>query len=405
MKTYYQSMDLTFQKVRLNIRGKEYSGLGFMKWEAEKGFQIEILLDEKYRSTRTGTGKLANFSRMIDQSLIRMQLKSGARAFARISIHSEWQLLLDNRLTVSVNKVISYEKLPKNAPVTPDSWRGSALLYTSSKLFLPDKVNSETRINDRLVNQNHSIGGLDYKDDDIQFVGRMLDDKHLELHWTLSRAKFDRRSAGKWAEGAQLALSILVFQDIRILKHESIFGTQEKAVLIRKTEPERLALYGGGIWRVSHDEIVNLTRFLASDSPHVSVCHHIFEQMVEADRQQTWAATELLLSTILEAALRTIYGYPYIAGGNVNFPRKDCMERFCADYWTSDWEEPSRKALDIFKKMRHRNAHPDWLTVSEGTEIDERHAESVDDMKFLCWFYRYMILGMAGFKNLKVYFP
>ena len=55
--------------------------------------------------------------------------------------------------------------------------------------------------------------------------------------------------------------------------------------------------------------------------------------------------------------------------------------------------------------MRHRNAHPDWLTIRGGALEEPSLERSLDDIVFLSAFYGYMVRSLAGFKDLKPRFP
>jgi antitoxin ParD1/3/4 len=55
--------------------------------------------------------------------------------------------------------------------------------------------------------------------------------------------------------------------------------------------------------------------------------------------------------------------------------------------------------------LRDRNAHPDWLFSQGGSLSEAEQVQSLDNMLLLSRFYGYMILALAGFKNLEPIFP
>jgi hypothetical protein len=59
----------------------------------------------------------------------------------------------------------------------------------------------------------------------------------------------------------------------------------------------------------------------------------------------------------------------------------------------------------LHARLRHRNAHPDWLTTPNGVLSKEELKESTKDLIFLSRFYGYMILALAGFKEVEPLFP
>ena len=82
-------------------------------------------------------------------------------------------------------------------------------------------------------------------------------------------------------------------------------------------------------------------------------------------------AAELLLSTILEAALRTWEEIPFVLGDRT-FNRKVSLERFREEYFSEEWKESCDLALRSHTNLRHRNAHPDWLTGHGGSLSHEK---------------------------------
>ena len=69
------------------------------------------------------------------------------------------------------------------------------------------------------------------------------------------------------------------------------------------------------------------------------------------------------------------------------------------------WENPCKEVLTAYRQLRHRNAHPDWLTTSDGGESEPAMEKSLDAMIRLAWFYGYMILALAKFEDLRPEFP
>ncbi|MGB3495662.1 MAG: hypothetical protein WBA57_23235 [Elainellaceae cyanobacterium] len=55
--------------------------------------------------------------------------------------------------------------------------------------------------------------------------------------------------------------------------------------------------------------------------------------------------------------------------------------------------------------LRDRNAHPDWLFNKGGYLSTAEKEQALDSMIFLSHFYGYMILSLAGVKDLKPTFP
>ncbi len=140
------------------------------------------------------------------------------------------------------------------------------------------------------------------------------------------------------------------------------------------------------------------------DDHSVRVCKSIFNQLIEASRQKTRKGQELLISTILEAALRTIDNHPF-REGEKSWKLRNSMIIFKKKYLSDEWIDYCEKAIRDHIYLRNRNAHPDWLISPGGSLSKEEMSKSLDDMIFLSRFYGYMILALAGFRNLKPQFP
>ncbi len=65
----------------------------------------------------------------------------------------------------------------------------------------------------------------------------------------------------------------------------------------------------------------------------------------------------------------------------------------------------STEVMKAHTYLRDRNAHPDWLFKQGGALSKEETEKALDNMIFLSRFYGYMILTLAGFKNLEPKFP
>ena len=153
---------------------------------------------------------------------------------------------------------------------------------------------------------------------------------------------------------------------------------------------------------------IHLTDFFVRDSSKADICRRIFWQLVEAYNQQSRQAQELLLSTILEASLRSIDRCPSISRNkqHKSWDVSHGLNKFFNTYLKSnEWESINKKVIKEHCYLRDRNAHPDWLFSQFGSLSEEEQSKSLDSMIFLSRFYGYMILALAGFEDLRPDFP
>ena len=85
------------------------------------------------------------------------------------------------------------------------------------------------------------------------------------------------------------------------------------------------------------------------------------------------------------------------------------MKQFQSEYLSGEHDSKWKKKIeDVFKayeRLRHRHAHPDWITAQGGMLSDSEIEQSINDMILLSRFYGYMILAISGIKDLEPKFP
>ena len=150
---------------------------------------------------------------------------------------------------------------------------------------------------------------------------------------------------------------------------------------------------------------IKLSEYLARDDPNARVCRAIFEQLADASRQRSLQGNEYLISTVVDAALRTMDREPFRVNDYSSWDPDTSIKRFRQNYLSDKWISACEKVMQARKRLRHRNAHPDWLYTERGALSDEQLAISLDDRILISRFCGYMILALAGFNDLEPVFP
>jgi len=415
MIDYFQEARYELDLVYFHYCGIRYQGRGIMTWNPEEGFHLEVIFDRSQRNSFTRRlGKIGVIPRS-DYFSIRMRPQGYDWAIApHIYLTDfDWFNLERRYLSKSLKRVIFCESAP---PVYPNSvWAGFALYITkSSDLKLTDNVKNSVHINNQPFSRCGRSSGIWYGDEQgYTLRGHLNDQRRLQLYWQIPRHCWLKSQGWRWALSIQDALSIWHGETIILLQREMHRGAQRITEIRKQEELDSLEFLSplGGI-DLNHDSLMRLTKFFTRNSQDANVCRRIFWQLVEASRQQGWQARELLVATILEAALRTIYNYPLQQSDNSKGLVKDCLARFRSRFFPTepdelkkDWKKACTEVLETFLRVRHRNAHPDWLVNSGGGLSEERLEESFDDLMLLSRFYGYMILGLAGFEDSVPSFP
>jgi hypothetical protein len=235
----------------------------------------------------------------------------------------------------------------------------------------------------------------------------MTDKKYLKVSWKLPRSKFTKTYNWKLAEAIQDSLSIVIGQNISLLKREVYCGVQQRFEIRRPsqiTDLDIFSLFNVGS-SLNKGYFIKLIDFLAKDERGSDICRNIFQQLIRAARQENWHVRELLVSTILEAALRNIDGQPFQAGKGKPWNVGKSLQNFINSYLSNEWHGIKASVMKAHEYLRNRNAHPDWLFTQGGALSNEEMEKSLDSMIFLSRFYGYMILALAGIKDLKPRFP
>ncbi len=408
MMNYFEEAKYILDLLYFHYRGNRYQGHGIMTWNPDEGFHLEAFLDKQGKALpRIELGKVG-ITRKSNICSIRMRPQGYDWAMAPNIIISDSNELdiSHNRLSIDFERVIFCQSIP---PIVDNSlWIGSALYETKSYLSLSDTVHTDIRINEQPIGTTWRASGISYEDNRQQkVIGHLVDKNQLKLHWKLPKSHWSKAESWRWAIAIQDALSIGYGETLWLLKREVARGSKKCTELRQKVKLDSLGLFSPfGAQPLDKRILIGLTEFFARNSPHTDICRRIFWQMVEASRQPSWQASELLLSTILEAALRSIDQRPFTPKKDNSWNVGKGLENFFNLYLPSNkWSDIRKQVMQAHSYLRDRNAHPDWLFSQGGSLSEAEQVRSLDSMILLSRFYGYMILALAGFKNLEPIFP
>jgi len=405
MNDYFEEQNYVLERIWFDYLGGRYVGNGFMSWEPDAGFHIEAILKRhgKPLPSKIEFGKI-RVPTPEDIRTIRIKpLHFNWAIIPNVSLRDNLELLLENRLSINVDRVL-FSTISENKKES--KYFCSILYETKGDLRLSHKLREETYINEQRVKYSLGKSGIWYDDKEQKISGYMDDEKHLKIFWTLDKSYYSKRDSCILPRAAKKALSMMYGQTLHLLKSEVHRGNRKIIEVRRRRKVKSLGILSPfGSQRILNMEVfLKLTDFFIRNDNYANICLKIFSQMTEAARQQSRQATELLLSTILEAALRTLYNKPFLNNAE-KFDPGDYLNRFFKEYLLKTWNGIDEKVMKARKNLRHRNAHPDWLYGQGGSLSPESVERSVDDMIILSRFYGFMILALAGFKGLKPAFP
>lgn len=389
--------------------GFKFRGRGLLIWKPEKGLNLEAFSNSRAKAKRWkhSAGKVQILS-IQDARSLRVQIPGfGWGLVPNNFLKHQEDAIEQGRLTVTPDEMYFFHPVPYHKP--NKWWCGTAHYLIAEELDFPDQVKSETTINGQFV-ASRSNGGLWQDDDtDIGLTGRNLSKEHFQLSWSLPKDRYTKTDCWRFGEAARRAFSIIFGQTIRLFRQEARRGGYEAILLRTARDVEKLGMFHRPLetlrslldqWAFNKVLFLQLSRFFLKEEHLSNVCYSIFRQMAESSRQKTWEARELLLSTILEATLRTLDNCPFKPKDH-SWRVKQSMTSFRHKYLNDNWSTVCDRAIETRNRLRHRNAHPDWLVTTGGSQSNEAWGQAMKDINFLSQFYGYMILALAKIPNLE----
>lgn len=392
------------EHLHFNRQRTTYVGQGVLTWHPQEGFDLKARVSTK-ESSNTPMKRVLRSIEIQRRTLVRLRLyDGGTRAVLPLGSVNELQL----------SDGILSEKFSRALFIQPalirrrDSWRGEALFEYAEPMMLPDVVLVETKVRGTPLGEEHSLGGLYFKKQDgMSVIARTRKEQRLiEVSWVLPAAKWTKRSCWEYADGIRYALSVLSGQVIQMKYREVHRHGRIYQEIISNPAPFSLSVIFRLFddWRLERGKVLYLADFFSRSNDRSNVARRILMQVAEASRQHTVAGRALLLSTILEAVLRTIYKKPFDPDQTKKSINIDYfLKKFRAEYLELEqhgkrWRRIINEVLDAYKRLRHRYAHPDWLSSPGGTLSREEMERTLNDLVLLSRFYGYIILGLAGIK-------
>ena len=412
MEEYFQTRERYVKHLWFRYEGIVYRGNGVLTWNPDKGFHIIAGI----KGNKVPGKKEFHSIQFNEPTRIRMEMGDGTIAITPLLRFSELGLYWSETFSINIGQLILVKNL-NNPEKLSEKWGGSAIYEADARLLFPDIVRQETTVGEVGPLESYSRAGFDYDGNNGEKIwGEVKDNKYIYFSWSFPKQNWTKNQAFRFADGLRYALSALSGETVQLRYHEAerdhriakVFNSNEKPILFGLI----LRLFDQDI--IDKNSTIQLAYFFAQENEQSKICKRIYHQIEAAVNQDSQQATELLLSTTLEAALRSIYHLPFAPGRSIRsdpFKLPNALKQFCSDYLTSnpndyrEWKKIIDKVSQAYSRLRHRNAHPDWLYAKSGMFSEKEMEQTVNDMILLSRFYGYMILGLAGFQNIQPVFP
>lgn len=407
INNFFQDREFVIDKLKFSYLGGQYTGKGFLTWSVEKGFHLDAFLEREGPTLRGRSYGAPKYIKKKDRINIRLILKESYNwgIIKNVYLGGHLEVEFEDRLSLDFSSLIL--SIAKNDMKNfKDKYYGSSLYFGIHKNHIfPDSLCKTLYLNDRKIQKEISHKGLIYDEpSSMQFKGFLKDNKYFELYWSLNKKNWTRSESWNWPDSFVDAFLFLSGKSIQIVYKMLQRGNQ---TYFQVSKPKKNIDSLDSFTLLQSPEVINKKRlirfieFFSRNSKEATTSQKILSQMTEAVNQKSWQGLEFMLSTVLEAALRTILNKPFVYNRKPRLNIQDDLQKFRKNYLTKEWKSICCEVSDVWKRLRDRSAHPDWLFDENDILSDQRKKESLNDMMFLKTFYGYMILAMSGEKNIE----
>lgn len=440
MKELFADEEELVRQLCFYYREQRFEGKGVLRWSLKDGYRLDAFIDQgQFSLTEITSSKVGKIIPHEDKVVVRMRLHPMHGWAVTPSINLNWghQVELSSKYLKLEFKKLTYfkRKLPQpenfikvfdqyqkvDTASRRSVWSGSAIYEISKEIRLPQIVSLTTELDQSFISLT-SETGISYQDDNgYKLTGYFPLPNKLQIVWEIPRREYSRKQAWNWAFALKNSISFLYGQDIQLISRSMLRGTSrcnEKIASSAVNSLDSLLRLSSekGLPDLPQEEVlIRLAQFFGSEVEEVGACFMIFWQLLEASKQEIWQIKEFMVSTALEAMLRSVYQKSLLTDKSKSSKGlvKSLLAKFEQDFIMSSvpdsekadaqrvWRQERKEVLKYFELLRHRSAHPDWLSNAGGNLSTERLEESIEAMRRLSRFYGYMLLSIAGFQNLR----
>ena len=413
---YFNKHNFVIKDAKLNYQNHLFDGHGFMEWNPDHGFDLKLFVESNtYKQPKSEKYSGSKIIKKNERSNIHLFLDFYKKAIIPSAyLPKSLTFAIDSTLQFRFHRLVLLQEL-----FYPDKdfWSGNALYRISEGMHkFPETINKSETLNETfIISRGTKHHGVSFQNEVIEIKGWKINEEYFNVLFKLSKNHYSKKFALNFPCGLQSALTFMLGEEVRRLK-TSVDCTNISVInIFKKFEVNRLRNYQTlkTFDKFTGELLANLALFLTKGYiDHEKfvesfVSKLIISQLIEAENQQSYAAQELLTATILEAALRTLYGVPFLEGEkskfDVDYHLKNQFIPQYADGKT--WRDTRKAVIKAFKRMRHRNAHPDWLIKDDSIYSDDRISDTYLDLRIMIKFYQQMILLMAGVEDVEPKLP
>lgn len=408
MDRYHQENDYHLESIEFDYLGGRYSGAGVLRWSPKDGFK----LDGKVIRSGASFGSVELYSRGLyrpeDLATFTMRVNGGFHiATPRTPVRNREILLMGGVCSQQFPEALYVERSTMYSEAAVPTASANVLLALSNDAPLPDTIERTLAVGGRKCWGEQRMGGITFTDScGWGIEGAIQSDARSP--WLLrvnagGKSATKPRNLWRWSDGLLYAMRTLTGGWVEMF--ERIAQRRHVRLTHRMLTPEPkswgdLRFFGNE--PIDKALLIHLIEFYCSRSMERRVAVGLVDHVFGASSQRFRSAKELIASTALEAALRTVSGAPFVEGSGrrANWTAAASMTAFRDRYLDLSWRKPCKRAVAAHERLRHRNAHPDWIREGKGSQSPESRLAAYEDLRFLIRFYGQMILALSGWRPM-----
>jgi hypothetical protein len=390
--------------VSLGYASGWYSGKGVLEWDPANGFMLRAFVDHRSGKRAPMSAGRSGLAKPGDSRRIRLRFGTRDSAITSpLMLVDRTDIAFQSYLRIRFHELFFFERKNWAKYYGPDVSGRAVLSGFLQRPRLPDSIERTAREADgRWSNPSWSRSALSLGHP-IGFTvrSRLHDEREdiLLVNWKLKPRFAGTGKWSQWPAAFARALSFVFGTVITVVESEARRPTLRRRYVRRAPDPVPFGpLRFCDAVEIDKDDVRRLTRFFYQRSRESRVAELMIDQIAAAAQQVSLEATQLLVATVLEAALRTIQSRPFVPGARSTWNASVSLNEFRRCYLSDDWTDTCGRVLDAWNRLRHRNAHPTWLV--ENPDAYEAEREVFSDMMLLSRFYGTMIIAMAGKRNI-----
>ena len=398
--------DVEIHDLRVNFEGVRYVGEGELRWIPSEGFKIQASLSplgkQRSRTISIGGGG------PIPRRRIGFKIYNVWRAFSTQVFINSWQFLevsLKKKFTAEFDTLVLSSSSNLLSKVSSTS--GACTFLLGNFADLPDYIEKKVTLGGEILTSEKARRGLSFRDNDLEITGFMDENHHLEIAWKYLSSRYSKTNDWSMAIAMRDALSISTGCTARLLRRELYRPKKTFAEFITKRPVTNLGYFSpiADIDLFDKRLFGNLLQIFIANNVNATLCRNLFYSIADALNTRNKQLMEFLIASSLEAFLRTFDNRPRTGSRStdkwhLDGSLKNFQEKYLSGEKKKEWKKICSKVKEYHSVLRNRAGHPDWL-ASENSSADVKSREPYDQMEFLCRFYGYMILAIAGYENLR----